>query len=68
VVDEQPQALLAGVLAGEDFHVRLGRGEALLDVSLKVLDPHLSVKKVDLSAHLQAPPGGRRTTEVVSRV
>src|SRR5215218_10196290 len=65
MVDEQTQPLGARMLAGEDLDARLGRREAVLDVCLKALNLHLVVKKVDPSAHLQLPPGGRRTTEVV---
>jgi hypothetical protein len=56
VVDEQAHALGARLLAGEDLDVRLGRREALLDVRLKLWNLHLPEKKVDLAAHLQAPP------------
>ena len=57
VVDEQPNPLAPDLLAGQDLDVRLGRREALLDVCLEGVDLHLVTKKVDLTAHLQAPPG-----------
>ena len=50
------QAVASGGLACQDLDVRLGRREALLDVCLEGVDLHLVIKKVDLAAHLQAPP------------
>ena len=56
MVDEQPQAFGPCLLACEDLDVRLGRREALFDVCLEALNLHVLTKKVDLAAHLQAPP------------
>jgi hypothetical protein len=56
MIDEEPDAVAAGRLACQDLDVRLGRREALLDVCLEGVYPHEVTKKVDLAAHLQAPP------------
>jgi hypothetical protein len=56
MVDEEPQTLRPGRLHGKQLDLRLSGGESLLDVDLELVGLHIPEKKVDLAAHLQAPP------------